>query len=498
MDGRHLIGDVWREGAGVPFVSIDPASGETVWEGRSAAPAEVDAAVSAARAAFEDWADRGPGERTRVVEAFAEQLKSSRSSLAVLISRETGKPLWESDEEVAAMIGKVALSIQAAAERRSPSQFELSGATAAVRFKPHGVVGVFGPFNFPGHLPNGHIVPALLAGNTVVFKPSELTPAVAQKTVELWQAAGLRAGAINLLQGGRDTGAALASHRGVDGLFFTGSVAAGVSLNRAAADFPHKILALEMGGNNPLVVWDVQDLEAAAYVTVQSAFLTAGQRCSCARRLIVRADKSGCAFVDRLVDMTRGIEVGDFRHRPEPFMGPVISDHAAGRLMEGKAALVARGATELVEMAAVPGGRPTMLRPGILDVTNVPDRPDAELFGPLLQVIRVADFDAAIREANHTRFGLAAGLLSDSRSLYEQFYRRVRAGVVNWNRPTTGASGRLPFGGVGLSGNHRPSGYYAADYCSYPVASLEVPTLALPSKLAPGIPLPARQREPQS
>lgn len=492
MDGRHLIGDGWREGAGAPFLSNDPASGETVWEGRSATLAEIDAAVSAARAAFEDWADARPAERARVVEAFGEQLKSSRSSLAELISRETGKPLWESDEELAAMIGKVGLSIQSATERRSPSEFNLAGATAAVRYKPHGVVGVFGPFNFPGHLPNGHIVPALLAGNTVVFKPSELSPAAAQKTVELWQRAGLPAGAINLVHGGRDTGAVLASHQGVDGLFFTGSLAAGVSLNRAAADFPHKILALEMGGNNPLVVWDVQDLGAAAYATVQSAFLTAGQRCSCARRLIVRADESGDAFMDRLVEMTRGIHVGDFRHRPEPFMGPVISIDAAGRLGEGKSALVARGATELVEMAAVPGGRPTMLRPGILDVTNVLDRADAELFGPLLQVIRVADFDAAVREANNTRYGLAAGLLSDSRSHYEQFYRRVRAGVVNWNRPTTGASGRLPFGGVALSGNNRPSGYYAADYCSFPVASLEVPRVALPATLSPGIPHPAR------
>jgi succinylglutamic semialdehyde dehydrogenase len=492
MTGRHLIGSRWREGDGVAFHSTDPATGRPVWQGRGATGEEVAAAVAAARAAFEPWADRTPEDRARVLEAFAEQLKANKTALAELISTETGKPLWESDEEVAAMVGKVGLSVQAARERRSPTQFDLGGATAAVRFKPHGVVAVFGPFNCPGHLPNGHIVPALLAGNAVVFKPSELTPAVAQRTAELWQAAGLPPGVLNLLLGGRDAGAALARHPEVDGLFFTGSVAAGVSLHRSWADQPHRILALEMGGNNPLVVWDAADEDAAAYAIIQSAFITAGQRCSCARRLIVPDDPSGESLLERLAGMTRDVQVGDFRRRPEPFTGPVISDAAAQRLLAGKSDLLARGAAELVEMSSA-GGRAAMLRPGIVDVTGVRDRPDEELFGPLLQVIRVPDFDAAIREANNSRFGLAAGLLSDDRSLYERFVRRVRAGVVNWNRPTTGASGRLPFGGVGLSGNHRPSGYYAADYCSYPVASLEVQALSLPPKPAPGIPLPARQ-----
>jgi len=427
-----------------------------------------------------------------VLDAFAEELKANRNSLAGLISLEMGKPLWESDEEVAAMAGKVALSIQAVKERRWPTQFELSGATAAVRFKPHGLLAVFGPFNFPGHLPNGHIVPALLAGNTVVFKPSELTPGVAQKTAELWLAAGLPPGVLNVLHGGRETGAALAGHDGIDGLLFTGSVAAGVSLHANWARQPHKILALEMGGNNPLVVWDVSDLDAAAYTIIQSAFITAGQRCSCARRLVVPTGPGGDAILDRLAEMMAEVRVGDFRQRPEPFMGPVISERAAARVLEAERELVARGAEELVVMRPIGAAR-AMLAPGVVDVTNVANRADEEIFGPLLQVIRVRSFDAAIGEANNTRFGLAAGLLSDDPATYEKFRKRVRAGVINWNRPTTGASGRLPFGGVGLSGNHRPSGYYAADYCSYPVASLEVPTLSLPSKPVPGLPPLARQ-----
>jgi succinylglutamic semialdehyde dehydrogenase len=169
-------------------------------------------------------------------------------------------------------------------------------------------------------------------------------------------------------------------------------------------------------------------------------------------------------------------------------MGPVISEAAAGRLLKSQQELVHRGARVLIEMISG-GARPALLLPGILDVTGVAGLPDEELFGPLLQLIRVPEFDAAIREANSTRYGLSAGLLSDDRSLYEQFYRGVRAGVVHWNRPLTGATGYLPFGGVGNSGNQRPSGYFAADYCSYPVAAIEVDRLALPGKLTPGISL---------
>src|SRR5205823_3306293 len=215
-----------------------------------------------------------------------------------------------------------------------------------------------------------------------------------------------------------------------------------------------------------------------------SAFLTSGQRCSCARRLIVPAGREGDRFIQHLAAMTTKVRVGPWTMDPEPFMGPVISPGAAQRLLNAQEDLRQRGGVEVVPMMRV-GNSPAMMSPGLMDVTAVPDREDAEHFGPFLQVIRVGDFDAAVREANHTAFGLAGGLLSDRRELWEAFYRRSRAGVVNWNRPTTGASGKLPFGGVGLSGNHRPSGYYAADYCSFPVASLEADRLAMPEKRLP-------------
>jgi succinylglutamic semialdehyde dehydrogenase len=474
------------------FIAVDPATGEPTWSGRAATGDDVNRAVVHARAAFEEWSILSVDERAGFLLRFKDQIATRRNDLIEAICRSTGKPRWESATEVDAVVGKVDLTLQAHRERRAETSREVAGTHAITRYKPHGVVAIFGPFNFPAHLPNGHILPAMLEGNTVIFKPSEQTPLVGQVYAEIWKAAGVPPGVFQLIQGGRATGEALAPHRDVDGLLFTGGFAAGTALARAAIDQPGKILALEMGGNNPLIVHDVSDLDAAAYWTIQSAFITAGQRCSCARRLILFGnDRRDEEFLDRLGAMTKQIVVGPYTQSPEPFMGPVISEDAARKLLAAQQELQSRGARSVIEMRPL-SSRATMLSPGIIDVTSV-NREDVELFGPLLQVIRVTNFDAAMREANNTRYGLAAGLFSDDRPLFDAFYRKIRAGVVNWNRPTTGATGHLPFGGVKNSGNHRPSGYFAVDYCSYPVASMESAKLEMPKTPAPGIvlsPLP--------
>lgn len=467
-----------------PFSSINPATGEVVWTGPAATPADVDRAVAAARAAFAGWSALPLDERAALLRRFAQQLTTHKESLAETISREVGKPHWEALTEVQSMIGKVDISIEAHARRCG----EFKSSLGITRFKPHGVVAVLGPFNFPGHLPNGHIVPALLAGNTVVFKPSEYAPAVAEQTLALWRAAGLPEGVLSVVQGARETGAALAAHPGIDGLFFTGSARAGQALSEQFARTPEKILALEMGGNNPLVVHRARDERAAVALTIQSAFLTAGQRCTCARRLIVPRGDEGDRFLAALVRCARTLRVGASTERPEPFMGPVISSAAADRLLAAPRELVARGAVALLEMKRLRDGT-GLLSPGIIDVTAVAGRADEEFFGPLLQVIRVPDFAAALHEANNTAYGLAAGLISDERELYERFHREVRAGIINWNQQLTGASSAAPFGGVGRSGNHRPSAYFAADYSAYPVASIEVPALKLAAQLPPGLEL---------
>ncbi|MFP3924704.1 succinylglutamate-semialdehyde dehydrogenase [Pseudomonas sp. W5-36] len=488
MMNTLYIGGAWQDGQGDAFNSLNPVTQQVIWSGKSATAEQVDAAVKSSRQAFPAWATRNLDERIAVLEAFAAALKSRADEIARCIGEETGKPLWESATEVTSMANKVAISIQSYRERTGEKSGPLGDATAVLRHKPHGVVAVFGPYNFPGHLPNGHIVPALLAGNTVVFKPSELTPKVAELTVQCWIEAGLPAGVLNLLQGARDTGIALAGHSGIDGLFFTGSSRTGNSLHQQFAGRPDKILALEMGGNNPLVVDQVADVDAAVYTVIQSAFISAGQRCTCARRLLVPQGAWGDAFLARLVEVTSTLQVGAFDQQPAPFMGSVISLAAARALLDAQEVMLANGAVALLEMTQ-PAAQSALLTPGIIDVSDVADRADEELFGPLLQVIRYADFDAAIEEANATQYGLAAGLLSDSQARYQQFWLQSRAGIVNWNKQLTGAASTAPFGGVGASGNHRASAYYAADYCAYPVASLETETLALPASLTPGITL---------
>jgi succinylglutamic semialdehyde dehydrogenase len=453
--------------------SIDPATGEVVWEGPSALAEQVRQAVLRARAAFPGWAMLPPAARIAHVRAFKSAIEARREALAETISRETGKPAWEGRAEVASMIGKVELSIAAQAERAGEKHSETAFGQAVLRHRPHGVMAVLGPYNFPGHLPNGHIVPALLAGNCVVFKPSELTPMVGAAMADAWGEAGLPDGVFAVLQGGRDTGAAL-TESDIDGLLFTGSAATGAHFRRQFVERPHVILALELGGNNPLVVWD-GDVAEAASIVVQSAFITSGQRCSCARRLILPDSAFGDQVVEAVAALADRLILGAWNETPEPFMGPLISIGASSAAQDAAQRLSDLGARAIMPFQVEAQRGAPFVRPAIYDVTGI-DAPDEEIFAPVLQVTRVATFDAALVRANATRFGLSAGLVSGEDALWQRFVHEVRAGVVNRNRPTTGAAGSMPFGGLGESGNHRPSAFYAADYCAFPVASFEAAT----------------------
>jgi len=452
------------------LVSFEPATGAELWRGPIG---DVDEIVSRARSAWPQWAARPLAGRIELMRRFANEVRRAHEPFAELIARETGKPLWEARTEVESVIGKVEISIRAYAERTGQRrlQGELQSA-AAVRHKPHGVMAVLGPYNFPAHLPNGHLVPALIAGNAVILKPSEKTPAVGAFLLRCFHRAGLPQDCAQLLVGGAEEGRALVEHEGVDGVLFTGSSRTGIAINRALAGDPGKIAALEMGGNNPIVLWDTPLVADAAALIVQSAFTSAGQRCTAARRLIVKA-----SLYDQVVEAVRTLAdriiVGAPFDDPPPFIGPVIDNEAADQLTEGFVELLSRGGRAILPMRRPQADLP-FLTPGMIDTTGMAERPDEELFGPLLQVLRVEDFDEAIAEANNTRFGLSAALIGGTPQEYNRFWANIRAGIVNWNRPTNGASSAAPFGGVGLSGNHRPAAFYAADYCAYPVASTEV------------------------
>lgn len=497
IHGRLYIDGQWQSGQGFAALpqpsgyhahwqSTSPCQRQVIWEGVAADETQVDAAVRAARAAWPRWQSSSVDQRIAVARQYQVVVQQHAADLALLISRETGKTLWEAKAEAASVAGKVDLAISALQTRRD-MQWEQTGPERVVtRYKSHGVLAVLGPFNFPAHLPNGHIVPALLAGNTVVFKPSELTPAVGQWLVAAWERAGLPPGVLNLVHGGRETGGAIIQHPQIDGLLFTGSSNAGRFFHQHFAAHPQKILALELGGNNPLVVSQIQDIPATVYQIILSAYITSGQRCTCARRLILVEDKSTDLLLDQLTRRAASLDVGWYDQQPEPFMGSVISAEAGQQIQQFWQRLKRLGGQVLLEPTS-PVETPALVTPGLIDMTGIAGVPDEECFGPLLQIYRVADLQQAIELANDTQYGLSAGLLTENLADWDPFIGQIRAGVVNLNRQTTGASGKLAFGGCGLSGNHRPSGYHAADYCSFPVASMESDRLTIPDNTLPGM-----------
>ncbi|MCI4646362.1 MAG: succinylglutamate-semialdehyde dehydrogenase [Hyphomonadaceae bacterium] len=462
-----LIDGIWHCGEGESFQKTCPATGALSWAGRAASTAQVEAAVASARKAFEHWSLTPLAERVAVMERYAVELAARKDALAQAISGDMGKLLTEARLEVDAMVSKVAISIQAQTERAGDKSMQMAFGQLELTHRPHGVMAVFGPYNFPGHLPNGHIVPALLAGNTCVFKPSELAPSVAPLMMEALEAAGLEPGCVNLVQGGRETGTALLQSD-IDGLLFTGSETTGLYFHRFFAGRPEVMLALEMGGNNPLVIWDAEDVEAAAKIAVTSAFLTTGQRCSCARRLILPEGRFGDDVLEAMLAQTRALKIGA-RTDEAAFMGPLVNAQAAQAVLDYQTRLSSLGGRTLCAAQQLEPDR-GFVTAGLVEMTDA-KAPDEELFGPLLQVFRVRTLDAAIKRANATRFGLSGGIITEDDDVWAHTKCRLRAGILNRNRPTAGASSAMPFGGPGRSGNFRPGGYYAADYCAWPQAS---------------------------
>ena len=482
---KHYVGGEWLKDNGEDFSSENPATGELLWKGSAASNNFVERAIQTARSAFVEWKLLTFEQRSSYVSAFIGQIEKRSEELATAIHRETGKPFWESKTEIATMIGKAAISVKAYHDRTGSFGKESNNISVQLEHRAIGVFTVLGPYNFPGHLPNGHIIPALLAGNSVVFKPSELTPLVGELMVQCWAETGIPSGVLNLVQGGGETGEALVNAEGVDGVLFTGSSKTGHAIHRALAGQPHKMLALEMGGNNPLVVDEVRDSRAAVYMILQSAFISAGQRCTCARRLILVRNSGNEELVKTLAEATKKIRVGT---GDDCFIGPVISNVAADNILKFETTLTENGAIPIVALHRPDKNFP-FLRPGLIDITTAKDLPDEECFGPLLQVEWAESLDSAIEKSNNTCYGLSAGLLSDNQESWKTFFSLIRAGIVNFNRPITGASGAAPFGGVGASGNYRPGAYYAADYSAYPIASMLSQSVELPESLAPGISL---------
>lgn len=452
--------------------------------------AHVDQAVESAQKAYLPWARLSLQERKGYLLRLAEVYTDYKPKLAEVISRETGKPLWESTSEAQAMIGKINITLEHSLKLVSESRIEnaLPSVDGVIHYKPRGVMSVIGPFNFPGHLPNGHIIPALVTGNTVIFKPSEKTPATGQLMAEIFHKAGFPKGVFNLVQGLGETGKRLVAHEGVDGVLFTGSYDVGLKIKQTTVPHYWKILALEMGGKNSTIVWDDADLEKAVYETVIGAYLSTGQRCSCTSKVILHKDISD-KFIKNFHETAKKLKIGYWKENP--FMGPLINDDSVEKYVRFQQIAEREGSEILMRGKVLElNHQGNYVTPSI----NLVEKHDpksvyqrSEIFGPNVAVYVVEDIDQALEIANASGFGLAAAIFTKNDALYKKVVLEAKVGLVNWNRTTNGASSRMPFGGMGKSGNDRPSAHFAVNYCTVPVSSLEDATKFDASKVFQGM-----------
>lgn len=468
--------------------SYNPSTEKEIWTGEVLSDAQLCEVVNNAREKQVSFEATELKKREEIIQRFAQLAKEKTDEIARVISEENGKPFWEAKTEVNALTTKVQATIDAYAERAATKTKEMPGGgkVSVTRFRPHGVMLVLGPFNFPMSMPNSHIMPALYAGNTVIFKPSERTPMCAECYADLWQQAGLPESVLQVVYGGTEIGSSLVASTDINGILFIGSRQGGETISKATAHDTGKICALEMGGNSPLIIWDYNDIRAAIHIAIQSAYISGGQRCSAARRIIVN-QKLRDEYIPRLASAVSNIAVGKpFDTDPVPFMGPLIDKKAVDQFIADYDELINKGGKAIVETKILYEIGNNFVKPALIDVSNIKVS-DKEIFGPLLQVSYADSLEQAIYMANNTQFGLASGIVTQNRENYEMFFSKTKAGIINWNQPLTGATTIAPFGGVKASGNNRSAGYLSVDYCSYPCASIEDEKATVPATLSPGL-----------
>ena len=460
----NFIDNQWVLPAGDTFVrSINPATADAVVLTAPTCTEHVAEAVAAAQAAWADWAATPASERIVALRRFARELAPRTESLAKAISAEVGKPIAEARVEAKSLIARIDM----VAEHQMPQvrSWSAPGVAGECRYHPLGVVAVLGPYNFPLHLVHAHVIPALATGNTVVIKPSERAPLSAQRYVEAWEAAGLPP-ILQMVQGGPDVGRALTAAEGISGVAFTGSWRSGHAIEKALIERPDVLVALEMGGQNMSVVMDDADLDQALEGVLLGGFLTTGQRCTCTNRVLVHRAVAD-TFIARLVKAAGRLTWGD--PSEDVFMGPLASVADRDRVDALVAAGVAAGAQVLLAAETRDGG--AWRGPSIhkIAVDHDSDYTREEVFGPDLAVTVVDDLDQALAVVNGSDYGLSASIFTANRANFERMYLHTKVGCLNWNRSTNRASGAMPFGGVGKSGNFRPAGSDAVRYTTFPV-----------------------------
>ena len=465
---KNLVGGEWVDAAGgETFESVSPTTGETIGVFPRSGAEDVDRAVAAAKTAYEDWRLVPAPKRGEILFRFARLLEESKDDLADLMTREMGKVKAEAGGDVQEAID---MSYYMAGEGRrlfghtTPSELR-DKFNMSVRM-PIGVVGVITPWNFPIAIPSWKLAPALVCGNTVVFKPATDTPLLGERFVELLDEAGLPPGVVNIVHGGGgQVGDRLVRHPDVPVITITGSRETGVEVMRNAADFL-KHVHVELGGKNAIIVLDDADLDLAAEGIIWSAFGTAGQRCTAASRVIVQEGVYD-ALQAKLVTAAESMRLGA-PWEDDTDVGPVINRGALEKIHSYTGIGRDEGAKLLTggEVATGDGlDRGNFYRPTIFGDAEAQMRiAQEEIFGPTTALIRVRDFDEAVRVSNGIRYGLSSSIFTRDVNKAFRAMRDLVAGMTYINAGTIGAEVHLPFGGTKETGNgHREAGQAALD-----------------------------------
>ena len=431
------------------------------------ASAPIDFVFKKGKEACLPWAKLSLKARSDKLFPLKQIIKKEWPDIAQIISRETGKPLWESEGEVQALIGKTDFVLGEGLNRIKEQI--VPQAQGRIRFKSRGLFVVIGPFNFPLHLPFGQILPALAAGNTVVFKPSEKTPASGQKLAECFHKLKLPPGVFQMLQGGASISEKLCRHKMGDGILFTGSFEVGQKIKKSLINDHSKILALEMGGYNSALIWDDKDKQQALSETLKGCFWSAGQRCSSTSQIILHK-KISRQFIKDFVLLAKKIKADHWSKKP--FMGPLIESFSVKKFFSLQKEIQRREGEILLEGQKLKGQKGHYVSPGIykMGFDKSSSFGTKETFTPQVIIYETNSLDEALEMINHSGYGLSLSVFAKDKTVKEEIFYRAKVGLINYNLSSIGASGHLPFGGLGKSGNDRPAGSFAIDFCVSPLA----------------------------
>jgi succinylglutamic semialdehyde dehydrogenase len=440
----------------------------------------VDDVIESAVSGFKTWRSSSVDERILGLRKFQEIALSRQEEIAEAIALETGKPLWEAKTEAQSLIAKINVTIDDSLPRIQKKTLinTMPETDGHVLFKPLGPCLIIGPFNFPCHLANGQITSALIAGNSIIFKPSEKTAYSGQILIECFHQAGFPKGVINLIQGDGEVARRLVKDRRIRGIYFTGSKEVGLNVIKSTYHDLGKLVALELGGKNVSIIHKDANLNLALPETLRGAFLTSGQRCTSTSIVAIHSSLI-TQFIEQFHDLSKKIIIDHpIEHTKTPFMGPLVDQKALDSYLTFVGMAKREGIQEIMRGKQLEKKFKGFYASPSIHLAEKFDPSSlflsSEIFGPNCTFVPYDEIDEAITIANSTEFGLAASIFTQQEDIYELCLRDIDAGLVNLNRSTVGASAKLPFGGVKNSGNYRPAAVATIDSCVYQMASLQV------------------------